>query len=315
VTQTVLVTGSSGFVGRPLVAALAGAGHEVIAASRNPGAAVVPDRVRVARLGDLAQAVDWASLLAGVTHVVHVAGVAHRGPAVSDAMYDRINHRAVAALAAAAAKAGVARLIFISSIGSQSGAAAEEVLNEAAEPGPTTAYGRSKLAAEVALRGSGVAHTILRPVLMYGPDAPGNMGALVRLAAAPWPLPFAALTGRRSLLAVDNLISAIEFALQSPAATNETYVIADTDALALPDIIRVLRTAIDRPPRLFAVPQPLLANGLRLIGREELWRRLGGSLVVSPAKLIAAGWRPVVATREGLTAMMRARAPTTRLPG
>jgi UDP-glucose 4-epimerase len=141
---------------------------------------------------------------------------------------------------------------------------------------------------------------------MYGPDAPGNMGALVRLAATPWPLPFAGLTGRRSLLAVDNLISAIEFAMKSPATANETYVIADTDALALPDIIRVLRAAIDRPSRLFAVPQPLLANGLRLVGQEELWRRLGGSLVASPAKLIAAGWRPVVATRDGLTAMMRA---------
>jgi nucleoside-diphosphate-sugar epimerase len=308
VTQTVLVTGSSGFVGRPLVAALAGAGHEVIAASRNPSAAAVPDGVRVARLPDLAQAVDWASLLAGVTHVVHLAGVAHRGSAVSDAMYDRINHRAVADLAAAAAQAGVARLVFISSIGSQSGAAAEGVLTEADQPRPTTPYGRSKLAAEVALRNSGVAHTILRPVLIYGPDAPGNMGALVRLAGAPWPLPFATLNGRRSLLAVDNLIGAVEFAMRSPAAANETYVVADSGALALPDIIRVLRAAIDRPPRLFAVPQPLLADGLRLIGREELWRRLGGSLVVSPAKLMAAGWRPVVATREGLTAMMRAGA-------
>jgi nucleoside-diphosphate-sugar epimerase len=308
VTQTVLVTGSSGFVGRPLVAALAGAGHDVVAASRNPPAGGVPDRVRRVRLPDLAQAVDWAPLLAGVSHVVHVAGVAHRGSAVSDAIYDRVNHQAVADLAVAAAKAGVARLIFISSIGSQSGAAAKEVLSEADEPRPTTAYGRSKLAAEVAVRGSGIPHTILRPVLMYGPDAPGNMGALVRLAATPWPLPFAGLTGRRSLLAVDNLISAIEFAMQSPAATNETYVIADTEALALPDIIRVLRAAIDRPLRLFAVPPPLLANGLRLVGHEELWRRLGGSLVASSAKLIAAGWRPVVATPDGLTAMMRAGA-------
>jgi UDP-glucose 4-epimerase len=307
VTQTVLVTGASGFVGRPLIAALAGAGHEVIAASRNPPAGGFPDRVRLVRLPDLEQAVDWAPLLTGVSHVVHVAGVAHRGPAVSDDIYDRVNHQAVADLATAATTAGVARLIFISSIGSQSGAAAEAVLSEADEPRPTTAYGRSKLAAEVALRRSGMAYTILRPVLMYGPDAPGNMGALVRLAAAPWPLPFASLTGRRSLLAVDNLVSAIEFAMKSPAATNETYVIADTVALALPDIIQVLRAAIGRPSRLFALPQPLLANALWLVRQEELWRRLGGSLVASPAKLIAAGWRPVVATRDGLTAMMRAR--------
>jgi UDP-glucose 4-epimerase len=308
VTQTVLVTGSSGFVGRQLVTALAGAGHKVIAASRNRNAVGFPDRVQAVRLPDLAEAVDWDPLLAGVTYVVHLAGVAHRGAAVSDAMYDRINHRAVADLAVAAAKAGIARLIFISSIGSQSGPASEQVLSEADQPRPTTAYGRSKLAAEVVLRSCAVPHTILRPVLIYGPDAPGNMGTLVRLAAAPWPLPFATLTGRRSLLAVDNLISAIEFAMKSPATKDETYVIADTDALALPEIIRALRVAIDRPSRLFAIPQPLLANGLRLVGQEQLWRRLGGSLVASPAKLIAAGWRPVVATRDGLAAMMRSSA-------
>ena len=303
--QTVLVTGSSGFVGRRLVAALAGAGYKVRAASRSPGAVGFGDNVAAVRLPNLAERINWDPLLVDVAYVVHLAGVAHRGAAVSEEMYDRINHVAVADLATAAAKAGLARLIFISSIGSQSGPSAEHVLSEADEPCPTTRYGRSKLAAEIALRACGVPHTILRPVLIYGPNAPGNMGMLVRLAAAPWPLPLRALTGRRSLLAIDNLISAIEFAMKSPATRNESYVIADLDALTLPEIIGVLRAAIARSPRLFPFPQWLLANALRMIGQGDLWQRLGGSLIVNPAKLIAAGWRPAVDTREGLTAMMR----------
>jgi UDP-glucose 4-epimerase len=256
----------------------------------------------------LGSAIDWGPLLADVACVVHLAGIAHRGAAVSDALYDRVNHRAVAELAAAAAKAGVARLIFMSSIGSQSGPSCEQVLSETDQPRPTTAYGRAKLAAEIALRSVGVPHTILRPVLIYGPNAPGNMRTLVRLAAAPLPLPFAALTGRRSLLAVDNLTSAVEFVMKSPAAKDQTYVVADVDALALPEIVKVLRAAINRPARLFAVPQALIANVLRLVGQEDFWRRTGGSLVASPARLMAAGWQPVVATREGLTAMMQSRA-------
>jgi UDP-glucose 4-epimerase len=307
-TPTVLVTGASGFVGRRIVTALAGAGRNVVAASRNPDAVRFPDGVRAVRLPDLAQRIDWGPLLAGVAHVVHLAGVAHRGAAVSDATYDRINHGAVAELAAAAAKAGLDRVIFISSIGSQSGPSADEVLSEADEPRPTTPYGRAKLAAEVALRASGVAYTILRPVLMYGPNAPGNMRLLVRLAASPWPLPFGALRGRRSFLAVDNLIGAVELAMNSPATRNETYVVADREALTLPEIVTVLRAAIACAPRLFAVPQGLFGAALRLIGQGELWHRLGGSLVVDPAKLMAAGWRPAIGTRDGLTAMMQAAA-------
>jgi UDP-glucose 4-epimerase len=261
------------------------------------------------RLPDLAERIEWAPLLADVAHVVHLAGIAHRGAAVPEPMYDRINHVAVADLATAAVKADLERIIFISSIGSQSGPSAPQVLSEADEPRPTTAYGRSKLAAEAALRASGVAYTILRPVLMYGPNAPGNMRMLVKLAASPWPLPFAALSGRRSFLAVDNLIGAVKFAMDSPAARNQTYVVADPDALTLPEIVTALRAAIDRAPRLFPLPQGLFVNALRLVGQGDLWHRLGGSLVVDPAKLMAAGWRPTIDTRAGLTAMMRSVAP------
>jgi nucleoside-diphosphate-sugar epimerase len=309
VTQTVLITGASGFVGRPLVTALVGVGYKVLAASRNLNTVGWPDDVRVARLPNLAERINWDPLLAGVSYVVHLAGVAHRGATVSEEMYDRINHVATADLAAAAAKANLARLIFISSIGSQSGSSAEHVLSEADEPRPTTGYGRSKLAAEVALRARGVPHTILRPVLMYGPGAPGNMGMLVRLAASPWPLPFGALTGRRSLLAADSLIAAIQFAMKSPATRNETYIVADPDALTLAEIIVVLRAAIDRSPRLLGLPPRWLANALKIVGQDDLWQRLGGSLVASPAKLIAAGWRPEIDTREGLAAMMRSSKP------
>jgi nucleoside-diphosphate-sugar epimerase len=283
-----------------------GAGYRVLAASRSPKAAGPQDGVQAAHLPNLAERINWDPLLADVAYVVHLAGVAHQGAAVSEEMYDRINHVAVADLAAAAAKAGLDRLIFISSIGSQSGPSSQRVLTEADEPRPTTGYGRSKLAAEIALRASGVPHTILRPVLVYGPNAPGNMRLLVRLAAASWPLPFGALTGRRSLLAVDNLIGAIQLAMTSPATKDETYVIADLDALTLPEIIAVLRTAVDRPPRLLPVPPWMLAGALRMIGQGDLWQRLGGSLMANPAKLVAAGWRPALGTREGLSAMMQA---------
>ena len=193
-THSVLVTGSSGFVGQRVVASLSEAGYHVIAASRNPLATGTACRVQVAHLPDLRERIHWDGLLSNVDYVVHLAGIAHRGAGISDESYDCVNHLAVADLASAAARAGVARLVFISSILSQSGPSSDHSLSEADEPRPTTAYGRSKLAAEMALRVSKVPYTIFRPVLIYGPNARANMGKLVRLAASPWPLPFGSLT-------------------------------------------------------------------------------------------------------------------------
>jgi UDP-glucose 4-epimerase len=301
---TVLVTGASGFIGRTLVTALARAGHRVVAASRQP-AAFANGAVRTVRLPDLSGHVDWAALIGDATHVVHLAAVAHKGAAVPASTYELVNRRAVAELAAAAKQKGIERLIFLSSIGSQSGPASDRVLTEDDEPRPTSTYGRTKLGAEADLRASGVAHTILRPVLTYGPDAPGNIANLMKLAASPLWLPFGAVSEQRSLVAIDNLIGAIAFAIAEPRTAGEIYIVADADVLTLPEIITVLRAAIGRPPGLVAVPPAVLAAALRLVGAAEMWERLGGSLVASPQKLIAAGWRPVLGTRAGLAAMAR----------
>ena len=165
-----LVTGATGFVGRAVVAALAAQGDEVHAAIRTPpdaadngsGRLAFPQGVTTVRHGDLGAAVDWTGLLSGIDAVVHLAGIAHAGPGIAEERYDRVNHRATAALAAAARDAGVSRLVFVSSIRAQTGPAAEHVVSEQDAPRPTDAYGRSKLAAERAVAASGVPFTILR---------------------------------------------------------------------------------------------------------------------------------------------------------
>jgi len=86
----------------------------------------------------------------------------------------------------------------------------------------------------MAVRGSNVPFTILRPALIYGAGVKGNLAALERLAQSPWPLPFGAMRNRRSLLARDNLVAAIHLALTDPATAGETYVVADPAPLTAP---------------------------------------------------------------------------------
>jgi nucleoside-diphosphate-sugar epimerase len=318
----VLVTGASGFVGRAVVAALAAERDEVHATvSRAPvpplphGVAVhatvsrapvppLPHGVAVALHGDLAEPVDWAPLLAGMDCLVHLAGIAHAGPGIAEERCDIVNHRATAALAAAALAAGVARVVFVSSIRAQTGPASDHVVTESDEPRRTDPYGRSKLAAERAVQRSGVPFTILRPVLVYGRGVKGNLRALMRLAALPMPLPFSALAARRSLLSLANLVAAIRFVLRHDACARETYVVADAAPVTIAEIVAALRHGMGRKPGLVAVPPALLRLALTALGRGANWEQINGALVVDPRKLIAAGWRPEPDTRGALAAMI-----------
>ena len=301
----VLVTGASGFIGRALVADLAAAGRPVRAAMRQP-ADVFARTVEVVAVSDLTRPVEWRALLKGVETVVHLAGIAHAGPGIAAETYDRVNRLATAELAAAAQSIGIRRLIFASSIRAQSGPVAPHVLQETDPPRPTDAYGRSKLAAEEALRASSVPFTILRPVLVYGTGVKGNLASLARVARGPWPLPFGRFTNRRSLLARQNLIGAIHFALENPGTAGETYLVADPEPVSLAEMIAALRAGQGRRPGLLPVPVWPIGLALKAAGEGEIWARLGGELRVNPDKLLRAGWTPSVRTAEGLAAMAAA---------
>ena len=299
----VLVTGASGFVGRALVRALVAAGIPVRAATRNPAAVVFPAGVEVVAVSDYVQPFDWATALDGVDAVVHLAGIAHIGPGVDPAVYDRIIRAATAELVAACSRAGSKRFVFMSSVRAQSGASADRVLTEADAPRPTEAYGRAKLAAEAAVRDADVAWTVLRPVMVYGPGAKGNLASLQRVADTPWPLPMARFMARRSLVSVDNLTGAVVFALGAVATERQTYLVADPKPVTVAEVVAALRNGLGRPPRLFAVPLPLFELPLKLAGRGDVWERLAGALVVDPGKLIAAGWCPDADTLSALARM------------
>jgi nucleoside-diphosphate-sugar epimerase len=305
----VLVTGASGFIGRPVVDALIKDGHVVRVAVRRPQLSF-PDGVEVAQHDDFAQPIDWRPLLAGIDQVVHLAGIAHIGRGVSAELYDRVNHQATAQLAVTAAQAGISRFVFVSSIRAQTGPVADHALTEKDPPAPTDPYGRSKLAAEEAVRASGVPFTILRPALLYGPGVKGNFAVLARAAASRLPLPVKDFVNRRSMLDIDNFISALQFVLSAPQTTGETYVVSDPGmAMRLDDVIATLRRARNRRPFVMSMSTDYLELPLRLIGRSDAWNRIGGNLRIDPGKLIAAGWQPLHDTRAGLTAMAQAAAP------
>jgi nucleoside-diphosphate-sugar epimerase len=300
----ILVTGAAGFVGRAVLTALAQRGFVLRAALRNPAQSPLLAGIEIVELPDLASEFDWKPFLNGVDLVIHLAAIADAA-AATPALHDRVNRWATQRLAGAAAGSGISRFVFISSIRAQSGASADHALTEHDAPEPSDGYGRSKLAAEAAVRAAGVPFSILRPVPLYGPGVKGNFGLLLRAAQSRWPLPIKDFVNRRSLLGIDNLVSALEFVLCAATTLDETYIVADPGIPPrLADVMAILRQAQGRRPMIFPLSRPLVEMPMRLL-RPDLWERLGGNLRADPAKLQTAGWQPLHDTRDGLIALIQ----------
>jgi UDP-glucose 4-epimerase len=131
------------------------------------------------------------------------------------------------------------------------------------------------------------------------------MAALLKLAQLAVPLPLGGLSGRRSLLSVENLVEAIDVVLRADGPLRRPFILADPDPLTIPEMVAALREGLGRRPGLIPVPPVLLRHALGLFGHGEAYERLGASLVASPKALTDLGWRPPVATRDGLIALAR----------
>jgi len=303
--KRVLVTGASGFIGKPLVAALLRTGYVVRVATRR--SVSFPNSVDEVIIPDLAYPVEWKPILRGIDIVVHLAGLAHTDESnLPFDEFDRINSIATLRLANAAKKAGVKHFVYISSVRAQVGPIAAQIVREHDRPHPTDSYGRSKLAAERAIKSVHLPFTILRPVVVYGPHARGNFRTLVRFASLPLPLPVKGLTARRSLLGIDNLVSAIIFLLDNQRAFGQTFLVADPVPLTLVEIFTMWRKVQGRLPRLVYVPTFLIRGAFILLGLSGIWERVSKNLVVDTSKLESLGWRAPLDTYEGFVAMMRA---------
>jgi nucleoside-diphosphate-sugar epimerase len=297
----VLLTGSTGFIGRALLKQLHSKDGVLVRAALRRNAVDIPSDIKTTQVGDLSPDNKWGICLSGADVVIHTAGRAHviRDTAMDPlSEFRRVNVEGTLNLARQAVEAGVRRFIFISSIG-VNGSRSVSPFTETDTPHPVEPYAISKFEAEQGLRqiaeSSGMEVVIIRPPLVYGPNAPGNFGRLIRLVHKGIPLPLGAIHNKRSLVALDNLVDLIMTCLSHPAAANQTFLAGDGEDLSTTDLLRRIGNALGKSVRLFPISSSLLKLGASLIGKPGLAQRLCESLQVDISKARELmGWTPPV---------------------
>jgi nucleoside-diphosphate-sugar epimerase len=215
------------------------------------------------------------------------------------------------ALAQAAAKAGVRRFVFASSVGvygsaSAPGAAFRE--DSPVAPGARDIYAQSKLAAENFLL-SEETRAVIEPVivrmpLVYGAGVKGNMAALLRLAQSGLPLPLAGIENRRSFVGISNCVSFLLAAAMRPEGGGRVLLASDREDVSTPDLLRCIAQGLGKPARLFSCPPALLKMACVLLRQRARFEKLAGNFQIDGSVSCALlGWTPQTSLAEGVAQM------------
>jgi NADH dehydrogenase len=273
--KLVTLIGGGGFLGRYVAQALLKAGARVRIAQRDPRQAFF-----LKPLGGLGQTQFVA---ADVTRPETIAQAVHGADAVVNLVgvlagnFQGVHVAGAAAVAHAAAAAGVESLIHVSAIG--------------ADPASASAYGRSKGEGEGAVRAAFPKATILRPSIVFGQED----AFLNRFAAmiAKFPVvPVLRAPAKFQPVFVADVADAIAAAIRTPEAfAGQTCELGGPDVITMGELVRWLAKTIGRDPKIVEIPDSLgamIARGGALPGAPitwDQWQMLQTDNVVAPGAM------------------------------
>jgi uncharacterized protein YbjT (DUF2867 family) len=232
--QRVFITGGTGFVGRHVVRALLAHGFLVRCLVRPGSEGDLRGFEAIERVpGDVLRPEGLAPGLEGCAAVIHLVGIIRQRP-LRGVTFDALHRRATEHMLEVARQAGVRRFVHMSALGTRAGA--------------RSGYHRTKWLAEEAVRGSGMAWTIFRPSLIYGPGD-GFVSLLARLVRR---LPVFPVLGdgryRLQPVAVEHVAEGFARALVWEGSAGHAYEVAGPAPYAYVDLVDEVARAMGEPP-------------------------------------------------------------------
>lgn len=200
--DSVFVTGGTGYIGRPLISALLARGHTVHALARLGSETKLPaGALPVA--GDALDASTFTTAIPRSATFVHLIGTPHPNPSRA-AEFQRVDLGSIRAATAAAQRAGVRHLVYLS----------------VAHPAPVMrAYIAARIEGESLVTASGIPTTILRPWYVLGPGHRWPC-LLIPFYAVLRRIPATRQSAERlGLVTLDAMIAALVRAIEAPPAS------------------------------------------------------------------------------------------------
>ena len=300
----IFVTGATGFIGQRLVEQLKGGAPNskrqtgehlplIKILSRN----VQPEYETV--VCDLLSEVSPDGALDGVDTVFHLAGFTHdrRDAAKIEPLYRAVNVDDTVRLAELAVSAGVKRFVFVSSV--KAGATISEAgsdVDSGADSTPEGVYGQTKREAELKLleigQQSAMHVAIVRPSLVYGAGAKGNLALMRRGVEQGWFPPLPETGNRRSMIHVDDLVRALLLVAEDERANGEIFIATDGEPHSSREIYKAICQAVGKTVPGWSVPK-FLFDWLSLLSPRIRFKvdKLLGDECYSSEKLQSLGFR------------------------
>lgn len=255
----------------------------------------------------------WINLLQGTDCIIHCGGLTNiKGKTKESSLeiFRKANIKPTKILAEEAAKLGVKRFIFLSSIGVNGTFTYNEKLFTFKDvPMPTEDYAISKWEAEqelwkIAWR-TGLEVVIIRAPLVYGFATKSKFTRLIKLLNLGIPLPFGLIKSKRSFIGIDNLVDIIIRCIDHPQAAGKTFLVSDGEDLSFVDLIRIITSVMGRAPRLFPFPISILKIIGFITGKSYEINRIINSMQIDidyTKKIL--NWSPSVSIKDGIRKML-----------
>lgn len=307
--KNILITGGNGFIGSLLADSLSRNGNYKVAVSVRKLSIKVAPNIDVHSDLEVNSSKGWEKALKGVDTVIHCAARYHiNGESQEQLLIScrNVNVDGTMQLADIAARSGVKRFIFISSIkvnGEYS--YPQKPFNENDKPKPQYPYGISKLEAEESLKllakKSNMELVIVRAPPVYGPGVKENFLMMLNLINSGMPLPLRNINNLRSYVSIENLISFVKCAIEHPKAANEIFLVSDDHDLSIADLVDEITKNLNKKNRTFKFPVIALSMLLRVIGKEVIVDLLikNSQADIGKAKHLL-GWKPEHSVEEGI---------------